>query len=235
MLIPHTCGPTRDPLSQQSLFQECLQVYQKVLWKTPCQIALCRNGEWSSSASPLPYQHLIAINAITACYYEPPHSWSPHPQLEFHIWHPKKLRSPIYDLDECRWCLCGKHIIAGETMPLYALKTKQMVHNFIRDCWVLALQQVIAAARYIIPTAKLETEKPHLLDCNLGADPLDMSFDIDPSPLLGAPVTYKYSCVGGNITITSPVEPFGISGSTNIVESITAAAAKHLQKEKRRI
>ena len=79
-----------------------------------------------------------------------------------------------------------------------------MAHHFIRDGWALALQRVLASAGYILPTAKLETEKPHLIDCDLGANPLDLSFNVDPSPLPAAPDPCECSCFGGNVTITPP-------------------------------
>ena len=63
-----------------------------------------------------------------------------------------------------------------------------------------------------------------------------LSFNIDPSPSLAAPVTCEYACVGGDVAITPPVEPFDIIGSVNVIESITAANSEHLQKkEKKRL
>jgi hypothetical protein len=92
---------------------------------------------------------------------------------------------------------------------------------------------VLASDGYILPAAKLETEKPHLIDCDLGANPLDLSFNIDPSPLSAAPATCEYICVGGNVTITPPVVNFNFSQSANVIESVTAAADTQLQKKEK--
>lgn len=62
-----------------------------------------------------------------------------------------------------------------------------------------------------------------------------LSFNIDPSPSLAAPVTCEYACVGGDVAITPPVEPFDISGSVNVIESITAANSEHLQKKEKKM
>ena len=109
-----------------------------------------------------------------------------------------------------------------------------MANHFIRDSWALALQRAIATARYIFPINKLETEKPHLLDCDLGATPLDLSFDVDPSPLPAAPAACEYPCVDGDVKITPSVEPFDISRSVNVIESDMTAANEHLQKKEKK-
>ena len=83
---------------------------------------------------------------------------------------------------------------------------KTVAHHYIHDGWAVALQRVIALAGYILPTAKLETEKPSLLRCDPVAKPLDLSYDIDPVPSPDAPAVCEYACVGGDITITSPVQ-----------------------------
>ena len=70
----------------------------------------------------------------------------------------------------------------------------------------MALQRVIATAGYILPTPKLETEEPHLLDDDIGAKLHDLSFGINPSPLPAAPAPYEHSCIDGNVTITPPVD-----------------------------
>ena len=111
--------------------------------------------------------------------------------------------------------------------------SKIMAHHFIYNGWALALQRVIATAGYILPAAKLKTEMHHLLYYNLGANPLDLSFNIVLRPSPAAPATCEYACIGGNITITPLVEPFDISGSVNIIESITTAADEHLQKNQK--
>ena len=59
---------------------------------------------------------------------------------------------------------------------------------------------------YTLPTAKIDTEKPRLLECDPGANPLDLLFNIAPRPSPEALTTREYSCVGGDITITSPVQ-----------------------------
>ena len=92
---------------------------------------------------------------------------------------------------------------------------------------------MLASAGYIRPTAKLETEKPHLIDCDLGATPLDLSFNVDPSPSPAAPAACEYICVGGDVTITPPVLNFNFSQSANVIESVTAAADTQLQKKEK--
>ena len=84
--------------------------------------------------------------------------------------------------------------------------SKKIAHNFIGNGWDVSLQRVIALARYILPTANLDTEKPRLLECDPGANPLDLSFNIDPDPSLDVPAVCEYACVGGDITITPPVQ-----------------------------
>ena len=75
-----------------------------------------------------------------------------------------------------------------------------------------------------------------MLDCDLGANQLDLSVAIDPSPLPAAHATCEYACIVGNVTITPHVEPSDTSGSVNVIVSVTAAANEHLQKkEKKRL
>ena len=115
----------------------------------------------------------------------------------------RKLRLPIYDPTKCPRCWCDKtHDCWGNHDFSCTEHNKTMAHHFIWDGWTLALQRMLASAGYILPTAKLETENPHLIDCNLGANPLDLSFNIDPSPSPAASATCEYACVGGNVTIT---------------------------------
>ena len=97
----------------------------------------------------------------------------------------------------------------------------------------MALQRIISLAGYILPTAKLETEKPSLLWCDPGAKPLDLSFDIDPVPSPDTRVVSEYACVGGDITITSPVQSLPPSPE-NLIETVTAAANTHSQVMERK-
>ena len=146
----------------------------------------------------------------------------------------RKLRLPIYDPNNCPRCWCGKtHDCWGDHGFSCTENNKIMAHHYIRDGWALALQRVLASAGYIRPTAKLETEKPHLIDCDPGASPLDLSFNIDPSPSPAAPATCEYICVGGDVTITPPVLNFNFSQSANVIESVTAAADTQLQKKEK--
>ena len=82
---------------------------------------------------------------------------------------------------------------------------KTIAHHYIRDGWAVALQRVIALAGHILPNATLDTEKPNLLQCDPGAKPLDISFDIDPVPSPDAPSVCEYAYVSVDIAITSPV------------------------------
>ena len=83
---------------------------------------------------------------------------------------------------------------------------KTIAHDSIRDEWALGLQRIIAKAGYILPNTKLDTKKPHLLECNLLTHPLDLYFEINPNPSPETPALCEYLCVGGNVTITSPVK-----------------------------
>ena len=83
---------------------------------------------------------------------------------------------------------------------------KTIAHHYIRDGWVVALQLIIALVGYILPTAKLDTEKPHLLRCDHSVKPLDISFNINPFSSPDTPAVYEYACAGGDITIISPVQ-----------------------------
>ena len=83
----------------------------------------------------------------------------------------------------------------------------------------------------------LALESSHLSNIlDLGANPLDLSFNVDPSPLLSAPATCEYSCVSDDVTRTSPVQTFDLSVSTKVIESSMNADNDHLQqKEKQKL
>ena len=109
---------------------------------------------------------------------------------------------------------------------------KTIAHHLIRDRWAMALQCFIAAAGYILFTAKFDTEKLRLLEYDTVTNPPDVSFDIDPDPSPEAPASCGHFCVGGNITINSPVEHSAHS-SENLIEFIAAAVDAHLQDKDR--
>ena len=88
-------------------------------------------------------------------------------------------------------------------------------------------------AGYILPITKIDTEKPRLLECGTGANNLDLSFDIAPHPSSEALTTCDYSCVGNDITITSPVQSLPPSPE-NLIETVTAAANTHSQVMERK-
>ena len=105
------------------------------------------------------------------------------------------------------------------------------MHHYIWDGWAINFQQVLVSAGYILPASKLETEKPHLIDCDLaGAKQLDLSFKIDPSPSPSASAPSDYTCVGGDVTIAPPVKYFDFSKYVNVIDSVMAAANTQLQK-----
>ena len=108
-----------------------------------------------------------------------------------------------------------------------------MAHHFIRDGWATSLQQVIATAGYILSVSKLETENPHLLDFNIGVKPLDLTFNIDPSPSLAAPAPCEYFCIDGDVTITPSVEPLFCSEFLNKIDTVTVAAHEQLQRKQK--
>ena len=89
----------------------------------------------------------------------------------------------------------------------YTRNNKTIAHHYIRDGCAVALQRTITLARYILPTAKLDTKEPHLLWCDPGAKSLDISFEIDPVPSPDAPAVCGYACVGG--ISASPPENVG--------------------------
>ena len=105
---------------------------------------------------------------------------------------------------------------------------KTIAHHFICNGWALALQVVIAAAGYILLATKLDTEKPYLLECESGANPLDVYFDIDPDHSPEAHASCEYSCVGGDLSIISPIESSSHSPE-NVIESVMTATDAHLQ------
>ena len=71
------------------------------------------------------------------------------------------------------------------------------------------------------------------MQCDPGAKPLDLSFDIDPVPSPDALAVCEYACVGGDITITSSVQSLP-SPPENVIETIMAAADAHLQVMERK-
>ena len=141
----------------------------------------------------------------------------------------RKLRLPIYDPSACPKCWCGQthDCWGGHTIPCKE-NNKMIAHHFIRDGWEVALQRVIALAGCILPTVKLDTEKPSLLQCDPGTKPLDISFEIDPVPSPDAPPVCEYACVGGNITIISPVQSLP-PPPEDVIETVMTAADVHLQ------
>ena len=106
-----------------------------------------------------------------------------------------------------------------------------MAHNFIHNRSGIILQQPLAhaTAGYILPTAKLEVEKPHLIQDYPDIKPLDMSFDVDPMHSADTPATCPFDTSGWDFTITPTVSPSPVSGSSaNVKEIVTAAAEQHL-------
>ena len=60
-----------------------------------------------------------------------------------------------------------------------------------------------------------------MIDCDLGAKPPDLSFDIGPSPLPAAPPTCEYAYICDDITTTPPVETFDFSGSVDVIKKLS--------------
>ena len=140
------------------------------------------------------------------------------------------LRLHVYDPDNCTKRWCGKTHDCWGDHPFSCVKNNnKMAHNFIRDGWALGLQQVTATTGYILPTSKIETEKPHLVACDKGAIPFDLSFDIDPNPSPRAPIPCMYTTIGSNVMITPPVPPSDFTTSDDVIESVTATSESHLQ------
>ena len=104
-----------------------------------------------------------------------------------------------------------------------------MAHNFIRDSLARDLQQPLATAGFILPSAKLQTEKPYIIASDKGARPLDVSFDIDPT-ITAEAAFCPYSTCGGDVTIVRPVPPSDLATTEDVIETVTAAAEEHLQQ-----
>ena len=89
-----------------------------------------------------------------------------------------------------------------------------------------------AAMYHSQSTASLNTEKPHLLECNPGANPPGLSFDTGLDPSHEAPASCEYYCVGGDFTIISPLKSSPpLPG--RIIESVMATDNVHFQDNKR--
>ena len=93
---------------------------------------------------------------------------------------------------------------------------------------------MVATAGYILPTSKLETEKPHLVPRDKAAQLFDLSFGIDHHHFSTAPILCTFSTIGGNVTITPPVSPSDSTTSDGVIESITAAAKSHIPTRERK-
>jgi hypothetical protein len=109
-----------------------------------------------------------------------------------------------------------------------------MASNYIRDGCAAALQKPLAEAGYILPSTKLDTELEGVLDCHAGILPFDLSFRPDPNPAPNAPETCPYAIIGGDVTISSTPPIVNVLGTSDAIETATAAAEKHLQSRERR-
>lgn len=111
-----------------------------------------------------------------------------------------------------------------------------MASNMLRDGGAEALQPAIATAGYILPTSKLETEKPNVIATDPEARPFDISFDIDPSPTDDGPPACPFTTIGGDFVISSPPPPSDLTSCLDVEETVTATAEHHQQKyEKRKL
>lgn len=108
-----------------------------------------------------------------------------------------------------------------------------MAHNIIVDGWAAALQPALALAGHILPTSTLSTERANLVECSPCAKPLDLCFDIDPTPSTSDQPPCPYPTIGGDITIAPPIPATPIPDSEDVIETVTAIAATHLQTKER--
>ena len=109
-----------------------------------------------------------------------------------------------------------------------------MAHNIIVEGMAAAIQPALATARYIKSSTKLELEKPHLLELDSEARPLDLSFQPEPDIDGKAPHT-PYTIIGGDITITPPVEASTLTNSdiVRLKDTLSVAAESNLQKKEK--
>ena len=86
-------------------------------------------------------------------------------------------------------------------------KHKLTAHNIV-DGWADTLQAPLATAGYIMPTTKLDTERPNLVKCPPGIRPLDLSFDVDTNISKPNRVSCDYPTIGGNVNIAPPTTTY---------------------------
>ena len=146
----------------------------------------------------------------------------------------RKLRLPIYDPENCPQCWCGKtHDCWGDHAFCCKENNKIGAHNFIVQGLALALQPILSTAGYILPSSKLDTERLHLIDCDKGAKPLDLSFQPDPDPSSTAYTPCRFPTCGFDVTIVSTLPDLDLSSSEDVITTVTANADTHLQKKER--
>lgn len=148
----------------------------------------------------------------------------------------RKLRLPITDPTNPPTCKCGEiHDCWGDHAFHCVSNNKKMAHNIIRDTLAATLPPILSTAGYILPTTlPLETEKPNVIDSDTNLFPLDVSFDIDPSPSTATSAAFvPYSTIGGDVTITPPVQAPRLSASVDLYEKVTAVAERNLQTKER--
>lgn len=176
-----------------------------------------------------------------------PHMSSPliamsrsNPKNRLHNWNfeyalLRKLRMPIYDPAALPRCWCGTtHDAFGDHCFRCSANHKLAAHNIIVDGWADALHAPLATAGFILPSTKLDTERPNVVECSPGIRPLDLAFDIASSISKPNRVSCDYPTVGGDVTIAPPPSPATILPSEDVIDKVTANADQHLQKKERR-
>ena len=146
----------------------------------------------------------------------------------------RKLRLPLWDPAAPPTCWCGKvHDPWGDHTFSCVANRKSGAHNAIVQGAAAALQRPLVTAGYILPHTKVETERLGMMPSNGNIRPCDWCFDLDQTTSNEMTATCPYNTIGGDVTCIRPIEDTTPVESTNVKETVTAAAVKHLQTHER--
>jgi hypothetical protein len=153
------------------------------------------------------------------------------PNWIFNIAIRRKLRLPIYDPSQLPTCTCTQnHDCWGDHTFKCCRTSKKPAHDLIRDTWAEGLQPALATAGYIRPNNKPDIERRDIHTSDTGAQPFDLSFDLDPDTSLTNPTQCPLTTLGADITIAHTCKAtYSFDQLENAVSSLTAIADKHLQ------
>ena len=150
----------------------------------------------------------------------------------------RKLRLPLFPPTSKPYCACGTHLDPfGDHLFQCKRICKIGAHNFIRDGFARALTPALFTAGFLPPGSSIDIEPQLCLPSDPHARPFDLSFD--PHPAVPPHVHHgcSYSTVGADITISCPPPvPSFDPASPDVIHTVTANAASHLQTyEKRKL